>query len=136
MTRSEMNFTDESVPRTTNTWKVILSRLSTGYPSTKGFASLCIHTLSSIISHNVKDDIRFYPPLDDPQAASDSPANKVLAVPIMSKEDKESQQFTLPRGAIVAINKEGGADFTHEDVENLTQYNCLTSKIFDITTYD
>ncbi len=106
-----------------------------GYPSTKGFASLCIHTLSSIVSHNVKEDARFCAALDDPAAPADNPAITLLAVPIMSREDRESQQFALPRGAVVAVNKEGGADFSRDDVDNVTQYNCLASKIFDVTTY-
>ncbi len=104
------------------------------HPSAKGLASLSIHTLSSIISQNVKEDIRFYGPLDDPMSTVDKPAVKVLAAPIMGKEDKDAQQFSLPRGAIVAINKENGADYTHEDVDNITLYNCLASKVFDITT--
>ena len=83
----------------------------------------------------MQEDIRFCPSVDDPKATPDHPPNRVLAVPIMSREDKDSQQFCLPRGAVVAINKEGGADFTHEDVDNITLYNCLASKVFDITTY-
>lgn len=105
------------------------------HPSAKGFASLCIHTLSSIISQNVTEDIRFCKSLDDPLGTPASPAIKVLAVPIMGKESKDGQTFNLPRGAIVAVNKENNADFTHEDVDNITFYNCLAAKIFDITTY-
>ena len=105
-----------------------------GHPSTKGFASLCIHTLASILSHNVQDDIRFFPLIDDFYATPDQPAEKVLAVPIMNKEAHDNQQFILPCGAVVAVNKVGGADFTHEDIDNLTLYNSLVSKVFDITT--
>ena len=106
-----------------------------GHPSSKGLASLCIHTLSAIMTQNVREDIRFYAPFDDPMGTPASPAIKVLAVPIMGKDDKTGQSFNLPRGAIVAINKETGADYTHEDVENISLYNCLAAKIFDITTY-
>ncbi len=105
------------------------------YPTSHGLASVAIHTLSAIMCQSAKDDARFYPPVDDPRAGAATPAARVLAVPIMGREDKENPQFKLPRGVVVAVNKAGGQEFTQEDVENVKIYNCLAAKIIETTSY-
>ena len=119
---------------------VLISTL--GFASTRGLASVCIHTLSAIITQNVRDDARFCEAIDDPKGNSGEPANRVLALPIMGRDDHENPQFKLPKGmrkkhilgVIVAINKEGEQDFGSEDIENIKLYNCLAAKMIDITT--
>lgn len=105
------------------------------FPSTKGIAAIAVTTVSPVISLNLEEDVRFFPAVDDPAGGLQANrAKKLLAVPMMGRDDKEwKKDFRFPRGSVIAINKLGG-DFTSEDIENLTMYSYVAAKVFDAVT--
>ena len=106
-----------------------------GYPTNKGLAGICIRVLSPIMCENAVEDPRFYPPLDDPEGElAGTVAKSLIAMPIV-ETNFDFRKERVPCGVVIAINKAGGAGFTLEDADNLTHYNVLVIKIFEIMTY-
>ena len=92
--------------------------------------------LSAITVNDVEDDPRFYPPIDDPEGGNEGEKAKTLmAVPILAVPEYETLKERMPRGIVIAINKEGSGPFTNEDADNLALYNNLIAKMFDVKTY-
>ena len=97
-------------------------------------ASVSINTISALVVSAVKEDARFWPEIDDPNMGSGSePAKTILAVPIMGKDEFDKHSFTMPKGVVIVVNKANGGEFTQDDVENLRLYNCLISKMIDVS---
>ncbi len=107
-----------------------------GFPKAKGFSSLCIATLSSIISTNVERDPRFNQKLDDPKMGrGDERAKQVMAIPLMARECELQDDMVLPAGAVVAINKRSGSEFSTSDMRNLSLYGSLVVKSLVVISY-
>jgi len=59
-----------------------------------------------------------------------------MAVPIISYGDGEAGFDRIPKGVVIAINKNmDGNIFTNDDSDNISSYNCLIIKVFEILTY-
>jgi len=106
-----------------------------GYKTVQGLASAAVHTLSAVITNNAKHDTRFWATIDDPKGTEKDPGDKILAIPIMGRQDADKDSFCLPRGVITAVNKIDNSDFSQSDIDNMKQYNALCTKIIDLISY-
>ncbi len=108
-----------------------------GYPAGRGLGGICVHTLLPIMCENVRDEVRYFQPADDPEPTvrgQGEEARTLLAAPIVGAGEADLMKERVARGVIIAINKEKGERFTAEDADNLALYNSLVTKIFDVVT--
>jgi len=111
-----------------------ISCIKVGHKAINGLGSISIHTLSTIYS-NVIGDPRFWKPIDDPKGDESDPPTRAVSIPIVKRVEENSQENVLPKGVVIAINKEGQRNFSTHDVSIVKAYNNLVTRVIDIAAY-
>jgi len=114
----------------------LLCNLKLGWPCTKGIAGFSILTSTPIMENSLEKDSRFYPEIDDFNYSSlknDNHASRILAIPLINKDDIQKKLCSIPKGMLIVINKKNGRDFNQEDIDNVRIYAKLTSKMIEVS---
>jgi len=81
----------------------------------------------------IAKDTRFEKEIDDfYYSMGSTEAKKLLAIPLIVKEESNRKVFNMPKGVLIVINKKNGKDFIQEDIENLRIYSKIASKMIDV----